>query len=96
MLVLEPGADVNDDRARRQRATAGSPAHSRRRRCGRAAKLPRTEGTRKLKRAAIRAWVAAGEQPSGHRRHGHARSARSHGSRAAGTSAARPRSTILA
>ena len=33
------------------------------RRSGRPATLPRTEGTRKLKRAAIREWVAAGGQP---------------------------------
>ena len=62
VLVLEPGIDVNaivrDTNMRvqdHQRIRSASiwPA----------AALPRTEGTRKLKRAAIREWVAAGEQP---------------------------------
>ncbi len=62
VLVLEPGIDVNaivrDTNMRvqdHQRIRSASiwPA----------ATLPRTEGTRKLKRAAIREWVAAGEQP---------------------------------
>ena len=62
VLVLEPGVDLNaivrDTNAQvqdRQRIRSASiwPAD----------RLPRTEGTRKLKRAAIREWVAAGEQP---------------------------------
>ena len=62
VLVLELGIDVNaivrDTNMRvqdHQRIRSASiwPA----------AALPRTEGTRKLKRAAIREWVAAGEQP---------------------------------
>ena len=62
VLVLEPGTDINsiarDANARLQdhqriRSTSAWPSGM----------LPRTEGTRKLKRAAIRAWVAAGEQP---------------------------------
>ena len=62
VLVVEPGIDVNavvrDANARLQdhqriRAASIWPAGP----------LPRTEGTRKLKRAAIRDWVAAGEQP---------------------------------
>ena len=62
VLVLEPGIDVNaivrDTNMRVQdhqriRSVSIWPA----------ATLPRTEGTRKLKRAAIREWVAAGEQP---------------------------------
>ena len=62
VLVLEPGIDVNaivrDTNTRvqdHQRIRSASiwPADT----------LPRTEGTRKLKRAAIREWVAAGEQP---------------------------------
>jgi len=62
VLVLEPGIDVNavvrDANQRLQdhqriRAASIWPAGA----------LPRTEGTRKLKRAAIREWVAAGEQP---------------------------------
>ena len=60
VLVLEPGIDVNavvrDANLRLQdhqriRAASIWPADT----------LPRTEGTRKLKRAAIRDWVAAGE-----------------------------------
>jgi long-chain acyl-CoA synthetase len=62
VLVLEPGADVSaivrDANARLQdhqrvRATSVWPGSA----------LPRTEGTRKLKRGAIREWVRAGEQP---------------------------------
>ena len=62
VLVLESGIDVNtivrDINVRvqdHQRIRSASiwPA----------ATLPRTEGTRKLKRAAVREWVAAGEQP---------------------------------
>ena len=62
VLVLEPGIDVNavvrDANQRLQdhqriRAASIWPADT----------LPRTEGTRKLKRAAIREWVAAGGQP---------------------------------
>ena len=62
VLVLEPGIDVNaivrDTNARvqdHQRIRSASiwPTST----------LPRTEGTRKLKRAAIRDWVTAGEQP---------------------------------
>jgi long-chain acyl-CoA synthetase len=62
VLVLEPGIDVNaivrDTNARVQdyqriRSASIWPT----------ATLPRTEGTRKLKRAAIRDWVTAGEQP---------------------------------
>jgi len=62
VLVLEPGIDLNvivgDTNARvqdHQRIRSASiwPTST----------LPRTEGTRKLKRAAIRDWVTAGEQP---------------------------------
>ena len=62
VLLLKPGIDVNaivrDANMRLQdhqriRAASIWPA----------ATLPRTEGTCKLKRAAIREWVAAGEQP---------------------------------
>jgi len=62
VLVLEPGADkeaiVREANARLQdhqriRAASIWPA----------GELPRTEGTKKLKRAAVRAWVQAGEQP---------------------------------
>ena len=62
VLVLEPGIDVNvivrDVNLRLQdhqriRAASIWPADT----------LPRTEGTCKLKRSAIRAWVTAGEQP---------------------------------
>jgi long-chain acyl-CoA synthetase len=62
VLVLEPGADqhtiLRDANMRLQdhqriRGASIWPA----------ADLPRTEGTRKLKRSAIRAWVVAGGQP---------------------------------
>jgi long-chain acyl-CoA synthetase len=62
VLVLEPGADqhtiLRDANLRLQdhqriRGASIWPA----------AELPRTEGTRKLKRSAIRDWVAAGGQP---------------------------------
>ena len=62
VLVLEPGIDVDaivrDTNARVQdhqriRSASVWPTST----------LPRTEGTRKLKRAAIRDWVTAGEQP---------------------------------
>jgi long-chain acyl-CoA synthetase len=62
VLVLEPGADqqsiLRDANARLQdhqriRGASIWPAPE----------LPRTEGTRKLKRSAIREWVAAGGQP---------------------------------
>ena len=62
VLVVQPGIDahtvVRDANARLQdhqriRAASIWPAGP----------LPRTEGTRKLKRAAIRDWVASGEQP---------------------------------
>jgi long-chain acyl-CoA synthetase len=62
VLVLEPGADadsvVRDANARLQdhqriRAASVWPA----------GELPRTEGTRKLKRGLIRDWVASGERP---------------------------------
>ena len=68
VLVMEPGTDmqtiVREANARLQdhqrvRAVSVWPADA----------LPRTEGTRKLKRRVIREWVAAGEQPlaaSGH------------------------------
>jgi long-chain acyl-CoA synthetase len=62
VMVLEPGADANvivrDANARlqdHQRIRSTSTWLT--------GMLPRTEGTRKLKRGAIRAWVAAGEQP---------------------------------
>ena len=64
VVVLNPGADadavVRDANARLQdhqriRTISVWPG----------TELPRTEGTRKLKRAAIRDWVAAGAQPIG-------------------------------
>jgi long-chain acyl-CoA synthetase len=62
VLVTEPGTDlqtvVREANARLQdhqrvRAVSAWPGDA----------LPRTEGTRKLKRRAIRDWVASGEQP---------------------------------
>ena len=62
VLVLEPGTDANaivrDANARlqdHQRIRAASVWSS--------GELPRTEGTRKLKRRAIADWVASGEKP---------------------------------
>jgi long-chain acyl-CoA synthetase len=62
VLVLEPGIDVN---AVVRDANLRLQDHQRIRTASiwPAATLPRTDGTRKLKRAAIRDWVAAGEQP---------------------------------
>ncbi len=62
VLVLEPGIEVN---AIVRDANAQVQDHQRIRSASiwPADALPRTEGTRKLKRAAIREWVAAGEQP---------------------------------
>ena len=62
VLVLEPGTDVD---AVVRGANGRLQDHQRIRTAsvwpGEA--LPRTEGTRKLKRALVRAWVATGEQP---------------------------------
>ena len=62
VMVLESGADkdavvrtANSRLQDHQRIRAASVWN--------AGSLPRTEGTRKLKRAAIREWVQAGEQP---------------------------------
>ena len=62
VLVLEPGADAN---AIVRDANTKLQDHQRIRSMSTwlTGPLPRTEGTRKLKRSAIRAWVAAGEQP---------------------------------
>jgi long-chain acyl-CoA synthetase len=64
VLVLDPGVDqqsiLHDANTRlqdHQRIRAASIWPS--------AELPRTEGTRKLRRSAIREWVAAGAQPLG-------------------------------
>ena len=50
--------------ARGQSAAARSSTHSQLLASGRRGDLPRTEGTRKLKRAAIRSWVSTGERPA--------------------------------
>jgi long-chain acyl-CoA synthetase len=62
VLVIEPGADPN---AIVSAANTKLQDHQRIRSMStwQSGPLPRTEGTRKLKRSAIRAWVAAGEQP---------------------------------
>lgn len=62
VLVLESGTDAE---AVLRDANAQLQDHQRIRGVSvwPTADLPRTEGTRKLKRAAIRAWVASGEQP---------------------------------
>jgi long-chain acyl-CoA synthetase len=62
VLVLEPGAD---QQSILREANARLQDHQRIRGASiwPAAALPRTEGTRKLKRSAIRDWVATGAQP---------------------------------
>jgi len=62
VLVLEPGAD---QQSILREANTRLQDHQRIRGASiwPAAELPRTEGTRKLKRSAIREWVAAGGQP---------------------------------
>jgi long-chain acyl-CoA synthetase len=59
VLVLEPGVGV-DGVMRAANATLSDPQKVRRALVWPEAELPRTEGTRKLKRAAIREWVRAG------------------------------------
>ena len=62
VMVLDPGADTDavvrtaNRRLQDHQRIRGASAWS-------AGSLPRTEGTRKLKRAAIREWVQAGERP---------------------------------
>jgi long-chain acyl-CoA synthetase len=62
VLVTEAGADIN---AIVREANARLQDHQRIRVASRwpGTELPRTEGTRKLKRAMIRDWVASGERP---------------------------------
>ena len=62
VLVIEPGTDAN---AIIRDANTKLQDHQRIRSMSTwiTGPLPRTEGTRKLKRSAIRAWVAAGELP---------------------------------
>ena len=67
VVVLEPGADVNDIV---RRANASLQDHQRIRGVSvwPDGELPRTEGTRKLRRGTIRAWAVSGEkalEPSG-------------------------------
>jgi len=67
VVVLEPGADVNDIV---RRANASLQDHQRIRGVSvwPDGELPRTEGTRKLRRGTIRAWALSGEkalEPSG-------------------------------
>jgi len=63
VLVADPGVDLN---AVVRAANAELADHQRIRRAlvWPEAELPRTEGTRKLKRAAIRAWVTTGQPPT--------------------------------
>ena len=79
VLVLEPGADADAVVRDANAQLRGSSARARRRRSGRGAELPRTEGTRKLKRAAIRAVGAT--RRGARRRAGRRRRARSRWSR---------------
>ena len=59
VLVLDPGADA-DAVVREANAQLGDHQKIRRALVWPGAELPRTEGTRKLKRAAIREWVKGG------------------------------------
>src|SRR5690606_23578399 len=61
VLVLDPGTDA-DTIIRDANAELQDHQRIRSMSVWPAGPLPRTEGTRKLKRSAIRAWVAAGEQ----------------------------------
>jgi long-chain acyl-CoA synthetase len=66
VLVLEPGADRPDavgDIVREANQHLQDHQRIRAASVWPGTELPRTEGTRKLKRAAVREWVAAGEQP---------------------------------
>ncbi len=64
VLVVEPGASV-DQITREANAQLGDAQKIRRTLVWPAPELPRTDGTRKLKRAAIRAWASgSGEAPA--------------------------------
>ena len=60
MLVLDPGVDRRRRSSARPTRSSTITRRSGARWSGRSAELPRTEGTRKLKRAAIRDWVKSG------------------------------------
>jgi long-chain acyl-CoA synthetase len=62
VLVLEPGVDPADV-VRQANATLADHQKIRRAVVWPQAELPRTEGTRKLKRAAIKLWMLSGGQP---------------------------------
>jgi long-chain acyl-CoA synthetase len=62
VLVLDPGVDV-DDVVRQANATLADYQRIRRALVWPEAELPRTDGTRKLKRAAIQQWVKTGGAP---------------------------------
>jgi long-chain acyl-CoA synthetase len=62
VLVLEPGVNA-DDVVRTANAQLGDAQKIRRALVWPDAELPRTDGTRKLKRAAIREWVRSGAAP---------------------------------
>jgi long-chain acyl-CoA synthetase len=62
VLVLEPGADV-DAIVRQANAELGDAQKIRRALVWPEPELPRTEGTRKLKRAVVRDWVKEGGTP---------------------------------
>jgi long-chain acyl-CoA synthetase len=62
VLVTDPGTDV-DAIVRSANATLAAHQRIRRVLVWPGAELPRTEGTRKLKRSAVREWVASGRTP---------------------------------
>jgi long-chain acyl-CoA synthetase len=63
VVVLEPAADV-DDIVRRANASLQDHQRIRGVSIWPEGELPRTEGTRKLRRATIREWVVSGEKPT--------------------------------
>jgi long-chain acyl-CoA synthetase len=63
VLVLDPGVSP-DTIARDANAQLADPQRIRRALVWPDTELPRTEGTRKLKRAAIREWIKGGQHPS--------------------------------
>src|ERR1044072_2128862 len=62
VLVVDPGVDL-DGVVREANAKLKDPQRIRRALVWPEPELPRTEGTRKLKRAAIREWVKSGAAP---------------------------------
>jgi long-chain acyl-CoA synthetase len=71
VLVLDPSVDV-DAVVRAANAQLADHQRIRRALVWPEAQLPRTDGTQKLKRAAIREWAKSGRKPGGHEAEGDA------------------------